>query len=69
MRSPLNSCSLLNQLGSPIPEMVFGSTKIELRYKNSDFMEYTALDALAQVDHSSEKVLKVSYAQEWSEQR
>lgn len=55
------------RLGFPIPEMIFGNNKIEIKnVKYPDFLiSFNTKDALSLVDKDVENLLKVSYSKEW----
>ncbi|KAG0355499.1 hypothetical protein BG005_005554 [Podila minutissima] len=60
-----------NELGIPIPEMIFGNNFLSIEHKSGFKLEFKALPALAMVDQSSKSsdLIKVSYAREWFEKR
>lgn len=55
------------RLGFPIPEMIFGNNKVEI--KNNQFpdflISFNTKDALSLVDKDVTNLLKVSYSNEW----
>ncbi|KAG0016854.1 hypothetical protein BGZ82_000924 [Podila clonocystis] len=63
--------SATNELGIPIPEMIFGNNFLSIEHKSGFKLEFKALPALAMVDQSSKSsdLIKVSYAREWFEKR
>lgn len=63
--------SATNDLGIPIPEMIFGNNFLSIEHKSGFKLEFKALPALAMVDQSSNSsdLIKVSYAREWFEKR
>lgn len=63
--------SATNELGIPIPEMIFGNNFLCIEHKSGFKLEFKALPALAMVDQSSKSsdLIKVSYAREWFEKR
>lgn len=53
-----------DRLGIPLPEMIFGHNKVEIR--KGDFkISFNTMDALDLVDTTGDNVLKVSYTNEW----
>jgi len=55
-----------DRLGIPIPEMIFGHNKMEIKNKIKNFaISFNTPDALSLVDTTGENLLQVSYSKEW----
>lgn len=55
-----------DRLGIPIPEMIFGHNKMEIKNKAKNFhISFNTPDALSLVDTTGENLLQVSYSKEW----
>ncbi|ODQ59587.1 hypothetical protein WICANDRAFT_19298, partial [Wickerhamomyces anomalus NRRL Y-366-8] len=54
------------RLGIPLPEMIFGNNKVEIKNKAKNFhISFNTPDALSLVDTTGENLLQVSYSKEW----
>lgn len=54
------------RLGIPLPEMIFGNNKVEIKNKAKNFhISFNTPDALSLVDTTGENSLQVSYSKEW----
>lgn len=54
------------RLGIPIPEMIFGHNKVEIKNNVKNFaISFNTPDALSLVDTTGENLLQVSYSKEW----
>ncbi|CAM0141466.1 Tap42 interacting protein [Umbelopsis sp. WA50703] len=58
---------LQNELGIPLPEMIFGNNEVRISHEDGFEILFRAKDALELVDKTSEsnKHIKVAYANEW----
>lgn len=57
-------------LGLPVPEMIFGNNKVEIRNESKGFhLCFNSLDALKTVSNDPKDIPKVSYANEWFKSR
>jgi type 2A phosphatase activator TIP41 len=62
--------AMSEQLGIPIPEMIFGNNLVSIVHRPSNWgIVFTAYDALDLVDKTGANMLQVSYAKGWSESR
>jgi hypothetical protein len=62
---------LQNELGIPLPEMIFGNNEVRISHEDGFEILFRAKDALELVDKTSEsnKHIKVAYANEWGKKR
>ncbi len=62
--------TLQEQMTTPVPDMVFGHSRILFLHRTSGKqIEFNAVDALKQVDHTPHKTLTLPYSEEWISQR
>jgi type 2A phosphatase activator TIP41 len=55
-----------DRLGIPVPEMIFGHNKMEIKNRQNGFsISFNTPDALSLVDTSGENLIQVSYSKEW----
>ncbi|CCH42600.1 Type 2A phosphatase activator TIP41 [Wickerhamomyces ciferrii] len=55
-----------SRLGIPVPEMIFGHNKIEIKNQLKNFnISFNTPDALSLVDTTGENLIQVSYSKEW----
>jgi hypothetical protein len=61
---------MTKKLGIAPPEMIFGDNMVRIEHAQSGwYIEFNAFDALDLVDKTGEKMFKVSYSQEWQQNR
>lgn len=61
---------MTQQIGIPIPEMIFGDNHVTIEHIPSRFgVRFTAFGALDSVDKTGEKRLKLSYSADWHKSR
>lgn len=61
---------MTQQIGIPIPEMIFGDNYVAIEHAPSRFrIRFTAFGALDSVDKTGEKRLKLSYSADWHKSR
>jgi type 2A phosphatase activator TIP41 len=61
---------MTKKLGITPPEMIFGDNLARIEHAESGWhIEFNAFDALDRVDKTGEKMLKVSYSEEWAQNR
>ncbi|ODV85763.1 hypothetical protein CANARDRAFT_7136 [[Candida] arabinofermentans NRRL YB-2248] len=56
-------------LSIPVPEMIFGNNKVEIKYLDKFHINYNSLDALKLVALNPSDLIQVSYANEWFQSR
>ncbi|KAF3059712.1 TIP41-like protein [Daldinia childiae] len=62
--------ALEQELGIPVPEMIFGDNLVSVRHAPSGWsVEFNARDALDAVDKTDRNMLQVAYAKSWSASR
>ncbi|KAI1659538.1 TIP41-domain-containing protein [Daldinia decipiens] len=62
--------ALEQELGIPVPEMIFGDNLVSVRHVPSGWaVEFNARDALDAVDKTDRNMLQVAYAKSWSASR
>ncbi|EMC93147.1 hypothetical protein BAUCODRAFT_158903 [Baudoinia panamericana UAMH 10762] len=62
--------ALSNELGIPIPEMIFGDNIVSLTHiKTGWSLEFNARDALDKVSKTEEGMLQVAVAEQWKKER
>lgn len=71
---PISKAGPIDQLGEdlgiPIPEMIFGDNLVRVAHAPSGWsVDFNARDALDAVDKTGDKMLQVSYARDWSASR
>lgn len=61
---------MTQKLGITPPEMIFGDNFARIEHMPTGWrIEFNAFDALDRVDKTGESMLKVSYSQEWQQNR
>jgi hypothetical protein len=61
---------MTKKLGIAPPEMIFGDNMVRIEHAQSGWhIEFNAFDALDLVDKTGENMFKVSYSQEWQQNR
>ncbi|CDR42202.1 CYFA0S08e04764g1_1 [Cyberlindnera fabianii] len=54
------------RLGMPLPEMIFGHNKVDIKNKSKGFaISFNTPDALSLVDTTGENLLQVAHSEEW----
>ncbi len=64
---------LTDELGFPLPEMIFGHNMLKIEHEASGWcISFDTVNALKQVDHTGDRdggIVQVSYAQKWMKSR
>ena len=62
--------ALSNEIGIPIPEMIFGDNFVSITHINTGWtVDFNARDALDRVSKTEEGMLQVAVAEEWKRER